>query len=564
MIWNDCVIVEAARSVARIVRGHIGGVVAILLLSLLAVGCNTDKDTAAKIARAEAIAEEHPDSALRIVRSIDAERVRGKHDRAHYQLVVAEAHYYNYLIPDRKTIAQPLFDYYIDSDNHAERARALYQYALVMQSEGEKARAIYSLLEAEESLSHINNPRLAGLIHRTKGDIYGWECLFQNALEEYQKAKECFDRVGLVYHSIYCDYDIARAYNDFNQFDKAEQHLTIALNYAIANNLQSFLVLVLDVLLEVNVSSYQFDKAEDIILQYEKILIEHPATYYPYRAICAAHKGDRANAQSSLDLALQSGCNEDKLEYTSYIVYRSLNDDDKALMYLENCIKTQNEHTLSSLNVPILNLQIELDAREIERLQIRNENIKLRYTLLITIIIILLIVPIVYYRYKQLKQRQEIEQHITTISELQMTTRNLPHMMRIQINDLYKSRFKELNTIYDTYYDSLGSDRQMKIVFTQLHNTIDALKNDKKRFVELEKIINEYRDNIVTKLREQCPNLTERQIKIAIYSYAGFSLRAISIFVNSNPKQISKDKYKIKSIIEQSDSIDKDILITSL
>ena len=50
-----------------------------VLCSLVFVGCTTDKHTAALIRYAEDIAIEHPDSALRVIRSVDPHAVRGKH-----------------------------------------------------------------------------------------------------------------------------------------------------------------------------------------------------------------------------------------------------------------------------------------------------------------------------------------------------------------------------------------------------------------------------------------------------------------------------------------------------
>jgi len=192
-----------------------------LLLIIILEGCSVDSKTHKLIRHAEEIAMELPDSALRVVQSIDPESVRGRHDRAHSKLVVAEAHYYNRLAVDRDTIAQPLFDYYIENDNHAERARALYQHALVMQSEGENARAMFSLMEAEKSLEHLDNPRLSGLVHRTMGDIYGAECLHKNALEEYQITANYFDKAELPIHSAYATYDIAIIYNRMRDFEAA-------------------------------------------------------------------------------------------------------------------------------------------------------------------------------------------------------------------------------------------------------------------------------------------------------------------------------------------------------
>ena len=111
-------------------------------------------------------------------------------------------------------------NYYMTSDNHDERTRALYQHANVLKSSGNNAEAMLNLMNAEKSFEHISNCRLKGLIYSTKGEIYGMECLYNNALEEYLKAKNMYEEAGLEYHKIYTDYNIAQAYNKLRQFDK--------------------------------------------------------------------------------------------------------------------------------------------------------------------------------------------------------------------------------------------------------------------------------------------------------------------------------------------------------
>lgn len=508
---------------------------------------------------------ELPDSALRVVQSIDPESVRGKHDRAHYKLVVAEAHYYNRLAVDRDTIAQPLFDYYIESDNHAERARALYQHAIVMQAEGENARAMFSLMEAEKSLEHLDNPRLSGLVHRTMGEIYGSECLFQNALEEYQKSKEYFDRAILYYHSIYCDFLTGSMLNRVRNYKDAELYLNKVLGYAKDNRIDPLINEVIVCLMETYLYMSQYDKIGSLISKYEACLLETPEVFYMYKAIFESYNGLGDKAIAYLDLAKTNDCVASDLEYAHYIIYRNAGKDDLALAYLEKCINRQNQLTLSSLTVPILNLQIELGISENNALHVRNENIKLRYTLFIALLSFIIISGVCYYLNRQRKHQAEIEQYISTIKELQMTTKDLPSQMNDSIDKLYKSRFKELNDLYDIYYDSVGSTRQMRIIFEQISNTINSIKCDKKRLAELEKIVNEYRGNMMSKLLDLCPNLSERQRKIVLFSYAGFSLRAIALFMDSNPIQISKDKYKIKGIIKScGDTKDSELFINSL
>ena len=168
-----------------------------VLCSVVFVGCTTDKRTAALIRHAEDIAADHPDSALMIMRSVNPRTVHGKHDRAHYQLVYSESLYNNIIDSDNDSLTRSMAKYYLYDDNHAERARAMYQHALVRVNAKNNAEAMYYLIEAEKSLAYVNNPRLAGVVHRAKGEIYGEECLYARAINELEVA---IDRMEQYYN----------------------------------------------------------------------------------------------------------------------------------------------------------------------------------------------------------------------------------------------------------------------------------------------------------------------------------------------------------------------------
>ena len=545
-----------------------GWLVAMVACMFVAVGCATDKRSAELIAYAEEIAMELPDSALRVVQSIDSESVRGRHDRAHYKLVVAEAHYYNRLAVDRDTIAQPLFDYYIESDNHAERARALYQHALVMRAEGENARAMFSLMEAEKSLTHLDNPRLLGLVHRTMGHIYGAECLFQNALEEYQKSKEYFDKAELSFHSAYALYNIATAYSKLRDYDNAIKYLLKSEEQFSEN---SYSLYQFDTQIELCYNYLQIDDFNSCANVFARIdkssnIGYSYCDYYCIYAILSAHSGNFVDAKTYISKAkTEQIINPIQLAYAEYIIKQICGDDSDALTMYREMIAEQDKFVFNAINNSLLQSQVDLLSDQVASTKEIQQKTRFINYLLAIISAGIVLLFIYYIRNRQRKHQAEIEQYISTIKELQMTTKDLPSQMNDSIDKLYKSRFKELNDLYDIYYDSVGSTRQMKIVFEQINNTINSIKCDKKRLAELEKIVNEYRGNMMSKLLDLCPNLSERQRKIVLFSYAGFSLRAIALFMDSNPTQISKDKYKIKGIIKScGDTKDTDLFINSL
>ena len=534
-----------------------------LLLTLM-VGCTTHHDVAEQIRRAESLYLDKPDSALEIIRSINPDILRNKHDRALYQLVYSEALYYNRIDSDNDSITRPMIEYYRTSDNHTERARAFYMHAFILHTAGKKADAMLNLMEAERSSKIIDNPRLSGIIHRTKGELYGDGCLYSNALEEYQKAQKFFEKAGLKYHRAYADYDIGRIYFCMQKFDEAEKYQKQALEYAVSIFSDELTAEIAFALLRQYFTIEQYDKLCDMFNVYEKQLSAYPNIYHIYKGLYHAYHGEKQKAIANFEFAKNLNCDLSLLYYAYYGAYRMMGDHKMALQYHERIIEQQNKLVLSSLNAPILNLEIDIAKRDQRILENDIKRTKIVYTLFITIIMILIVVIILIFRHKQLRQRHKMEHYISTIQQLQYRLNNISPQMGKSVEALYKSRFEELNKLCDIYYDSSGTTRQTKMVFEQLHSIIDQIKSDKKRMAQLEDIINEYCEDVVTKLNEQCPKLSQRQKRIAIYSYAGFSLRAIAIFMDSNPTQISKDKYKIKSIIQNSGCADHDKLIKHL
>ena len=66
------------------------------------------------------------------------------------------------------------------------------------------------------------------------------------------------------------------------------------------------------------------------------------------------------------------------------------------------------------------------------------------------------------------------------------------------------------------------------------------------------------------RLKGVLPRISERDYRVALYSFAGFSNRAISLFIDSDPVAVSKIKYNIKSKLKSANMADCEQLIALL
>ena len=133
---------------------------------------------------------------------------------------------------------------------------------------------------------------------------------------------------------------------------------------------------------------------------------------------------------------------------------------------------------------------------------------------------VVLLVAFILYIVSNLRQKnRDIANYMATINELQLMRHNdsdkanRSEALTLAVDRLYNDRFVDLNRLCEAYYDHDNTSRQPAKVFEQVQQTIAQLKSDEARIAKLEQIVNSCRGDIMTKLREQCPKLNERELR---------------------------------------------------
>ena len=220
---------------------------------------------------------------------------------------------------------------------------------------------------------------------------------------------------------------------------------------------------------------------------------------------------------------------------------------------------------------PVLNYQINLLQSHLEREEqeqqaiLRERQLSQQRNIAIYIsLTIIIIVVVANLRLRMAQKDRDIANYVAMIDELQLTRNDISQPMADAVDRLYNDRLKDLNRLCETFYEHSDTSRQVSKVFEEVRLTIESIKSDEARIAELERMVDSCRNNLMAKLREQCPKLNEKELRVALYSYAGFSSRAISIFVDSNPVALSKIKYRMKTKIKECGGPDAEMLIQNL
>ena len=544
-----------------------GALVLLTIAIIIFKACSTNSAPMHELERVRALAQTEPQEALELMHNLDTKAYNTEAKRARYALAYCEVCYYAGVTIDNDSLSHVAVDYFNNRKEHDERARAHYYHGLILHEAGDLPKAMLSFMEAETSLQHLNDPYLTVLVYRAKGDIYGEGCLYNNAFEEYQRSRTCFERAGLDEHVAYANYDLGRFALAQRDYETAERYLQEAYSYAIKAEDHNFLQIVIYDLSELYVQLADYERCAEVLdmhkqCGYEIFDLSH---HYSLMAVVSAMRDDKAAAYDYIEQAENvDPMNELLVGYAKYSVNRIFGDDSEALRWLEWSNMRQDSTILSVLEQPVLNYQIGMLQSTIESKE-REAELKRQRNIAIYVIVTVLVVAIFTYVLSRMrKKNRDIQYYMETINELQLTRSDSSVPMTEAVERLYNDRLNDLNRLCETYYDHSDTARHAAKVFEQVRQTIESIKSDEGRIAELESLVDNSRGGLMSKLRSQCPKLNERELRVALYSYAGFSSRAICIFVESNPVALSKIKYRIKTKIKECGSSDAELLISAM
>ena len=537
---------------------------------VLFVGCSSDEATMSRLYEAERIAEENPQRALEIMHTIDVDNIRGDEDMARYRLVYSEVAYYNRKDVDNDSLTAPLYDYYLyNHDNPALRARAMYQHALVKFNQGENAEAVCALLEADKSLKEYCDRRLEGLVYRSMGDIYGDECLFVNALDAYAHSVDCFESACLPHHALYSSYLVARILISVRRYSEGVELLNqCAVDAAELGDRY----LVYDSLISLCYAYLELCEYANFVAAYSRIVLSDcvgnkRGDYYALGAVYEAYNGDFVKAEELYNIALTiddvTPC------YAGYVRLRLyvLQGDYKSAFsqYNDNIIESDG-YVQDALKHNVLNTRIELLQSDIMYQDKLNEQMRLRYIYSAIAAVLLVAILVFYLYYKRKRYKLKEQAYIGVISELEVACSEYSSgddMSKV-VDRLYRQRFDDINSLCELYYEHHDSPRYVANIVADVTRKIDALRNDDNTLRELEESVNNFNNGAMSKLRALNLSLTEREQRIALYSFAGLSNRAICMLVECRAETLPKIKYGIREKIKQSSSSDTEFLILHL
>lgn len=547
---------------------------------------------------ADAVMWTRPDSALAVLESIDTLSLKAKAQHARYSLLYTMALARNHRdIPDLRII-KPAASYYERHGSNDDRMKMYFYLGTAQYDTGDPESAIASYLRAKEYSFHSDNLVFKGIISSSISDVYLWNnnnsesiLYCKEACDYFVQAKDSFrlwNTTGL----------LANRYSNIRDWAKADSLYSIFFSQPIRDT--SIYARQLLNLAWNNIFKPGSDPHESIDL-FRKATGEFGGTPslndYCVYAYASEIIGDYDTANDLIRQLENVDSSSTILKIWKYRISKHRADYKTALTYLEQSLNDQNSEVLETVGQSVALAQSDYYENKSLLLD-KDRRLQRQVKWMIFLIAVMMVASGlgIYSKRKKIWQRQveemsfindEVSQrlneallsekeHLRSIDSLasanELAEKNIQTLseklssaaekeqvlmgLRAKYVQANKRRYAQLNVLCRQYLESPNASRNGKDkIYAEVKKILAILDEPNQK--ELESMLDDNLDGIMSKLRAAIPDTTEKDFRFISFLVLGFDTKTISRMMDYNVNTVYTKRYIIKEKISKLDGENK-------
>ena len=536
----------------------------IFLLALPFTGCQKHYPVADKLSQAEIYMNEEPEAALRVLESIGQPDLHTKEHHARYALLYSQALDKNYIDKTNDSLINVAVDYYRQTDEVRSKFLSYYYKGRIHWNAGENPEAMLAFMEAEQLVDALGDDYYAGLLYQWIASIYRSYMDYPKAMEYAEQSIDCYTRAGKNRHRLWALLSKASLLRAMNEDAEGIRIMEALLPEVEAtNDLELFSGCLGDLILGCLDENRLADARKYYDRYVQKInpmtknsaLLSKVAQLYAY-------EGSFSEAQRFMEAAWgkANGRTDSIILYvTSSLIHRKKGNDRQAYADLEDGVTLQNKDVRKTLQHPILTTQMDFLRQELAFQHYKQRTEKVIWMLGIGLVVILAGIAIYGIR-KRMRQRvlriQEEKARLEEDLEVLQTTQEKTEALK---NGLFESKMKELDKlVLVSLKEFKNEESRNRAILKLVQDTKDQIHGNKKNMANLEKWVNEYKDNVMQHLRSEIVLPDESYYELACYLLANFSVNTIALLMDETTNTIYKRRSRIRLLIQDSSAWHKE------
>jgi hypothetical protein len=595
----------------------------LLILGAL-LACNDPKPITETLHRAEALMNEHPDSAFTLLQTLDIKDMQQKENRALYALLYTQAQDKNYIDETNDSLITLATEHYRQTDDVRHKFLSFYYKGRVHFNTKDYLNATTCYMEAEQLADEVEDDYLVGLLYAELGRIYNIYYDFPKSLEAHQKAAECYERAGKIRHRNYMWYNQSNVYRNLNHYKESEHLLQMAMDAGKKENDNTLIRLCMGDLIMLYIERDRIKEASMLYHDFKNCVGNDYGTSSFLCSLAQMYVAEQDYKQA--EAYIKEGWNRAKTSMdsvrlylsSSELVYKIGNEQGAYEEFLKG-ISLQKDVTHQTLQQPILTAQRDYlsDKLEFEAYRLQTEkHLRILYILFFT----LLLLAVVYFLHRKLKKEKEKarqtidglnlemlqkekesrEKISTLLQELEdkdktasasihhlrnellkqeadyhrymEETQKLQHRQeeelqqkRVFVADLFKQWCEVMGLWACLYEDQhLKASDKLKSMGREVGLLKDKYMVGSKAFRELERLVNTYHEDAMHHFRREVSLPDEADYRRVCYYFAGFSIPTIAWLMDEKVENIYQRRLRLRKNVSVLDSPHRELFLLLL
>lgn len=533
------------------------------VIALMAIACRrSDSGVLERLDRAEALVMTDADSAMTSLLEIEPKRVRGREDRARYQLLMAMARYRlnDYSYPRADSLITLAVDYYSDADDPQCLMKSLFLRADILFRNSEYAVAMSDALNANEIAEKVACYDWRARSAEQIADIFAVTQNSYEALPYIERSIHYYRAAGKERNVRFALCDKAVAFERLNHLDESIQLLDslilLAKHEPIDKSLLSYCYRTIYLpLYRVG----QYERALESLRAYEQTK-ELSSNECSYMACVLIELGRSDEASPYLQRAHElSQSKYDKAdEFRAWQDYYKANGNlVLANDYGDSLQMTVNSQIQDILHQTPLSVQRNIySSRYISERENHQRSVIIGISIA-SLLLVLVVFVVLYYSYKLKLRQKDIENKMEDIHDLSIKlteTVTIHHKsdekLRKHIEILFRNQWQTLNVLCNRFFEDQDSSMAKTLIFVEFKDQLSKLAN-RKNIQKIIDAVNEYMENILTRIQEEFPDMDDADVEFYALVLAGFTAKAVCLFTGVKYKTFYAKKSRFLSRINK-------------
>ncbi len=525
------------------------------LLSIILItvsSCSNKQDYSSILTNAEQVRKSNPDSVLILLEDIEDIKDLDEKQYATYMLLKTEAKDKTYNDLSNDTLLHIAINYFVKSKSYQEAAYAYFYQNRIYQSQNQTESAIKYCCVAKIYAEKMQDFNLLGMIYHDLGYLYKEQFNFEETINSYRKSLDYFHKarnnkyITRMYKRIG---DIYLVSHHKESTDSAFTNYQKALELAQKENAQEELYYTYQSISLNLYETNQFEKAKFFIknaIQTVENSHENFNNYiYLSRIYLNLNKPD-----SSLFFLNKASSLYTELDYNDKYLYKKLEyrinyikkDYLSAIHNLEDCFIYKDSIYKDIISQKIIYIQKKYNTEIIENE--KNELLiqRLYFSIFCTVLIFSIPTIVVIFRNKNQKQKEKqlkVHQELLFMEEMLQSKKNKENKLRELL--LEKLDVARKVALMKTYTKKNNSD-----FIKQYHEIFGSNMYDTINWKNLYPIFNELYNNIIIKLKDIYPSLTEKELQQCCLVRADFNADEIALFLSYEYNSVRTTKMRLR------------------